>query len=268
MGIKTNRMLYNIYFTILYQPLFNLLVFFYNLIPDIGVAIILLTIVVKAILWPLSHKALKSQKALQNLQPKMEAIKEKYKDNKEKQGQEMMALYKREKINPFSSCLPLLIQLPFIIAVFRVFRNGLIDTDFSILYNFISSPGYINPIMFGILDLSKPQIFLGVLAGAAQFLHSRALLKRNKTLKVNDKKKGSSFPETMSKQMMYFMPVLTVIISASLPGGLALYWFIITLLNVVDQHFINKSMDTSTKGLDQNGEKPDAPVIPEVIKSK
>src|SRR3989338_65550 len=109
--------------TILVQPLFNLLVFFYNLIPghDLGMAIIVLTVVIKLVLYPLSRQSIRSQKALKDLQPKMDALKKQYKDNKEKQAKAMMELYKTEKVNPLSSCLPLLIQLPFLIAVFHVF---------------------------------------------------------------------------------------------------------------------------------------------------
>lgn len=234
----------NIFTTIFYQPIFNLLVFLYNLIPDIGIAIIIITIIIKLILWPLSHKSLKSQKALQELQPKMEELKVKYKDNKEKLGQEMMLLYKTEKVNPFSSCLPLLLQFPFIIAVFQVFRNGLTSSDFGLLYPFVSNPGSINPMMFGILDLAKPQIFLGILAGVAQFFQSRLLIAKSKKSDAIVVKgtKEASMTEIMNKQMMYFMPILTVFISASLPGGLALYWFVITLLGVLDQYLVNKSL--------------------------
>lgn len=239
-------MLMQIYTTVLYQPLFNLLVFFYNIIPDIGIAILLLTIIVKVIIWPLSHKGLKSQKVLQNLQPKLEALKVKYKDNKEKLGQETMALYKREKINPMASCLPLLIQFPIIIAVFRVFRAMFAETvDFSLLYSFVKIPEVINPMMLGFLDLSKPQIVLALLAGLAQFWQSRIMLKKTKQKNMGSdgKEKELSLPQTMSKQMMYFMPVITVFIAASFPGGLALYWLAITLLGVLDQTLINKSME-------------------------
>jgi len=255
-----------IYTTVLYQPLFNLLVFFYNILPDIGIAIILLTIVVKAIIWPLSHKGMKSQKVLQNLQPKMDALKEKYKDDKEALGRETMALYKKEKINPLASCLPLLIQLPIIIAVFRVFRAIFAETvDFSLLYSFVSIPEAINPMMLGFLDLSKPQIFLAILAGLAQFWQSRIMLKKSSNSKAADgKKKQLSLPETMSKQMMYFMPIITVFIASSFPGGLALYWLLITLLGVLDQHFINKSVDKSPEGNIPTPPAPPAPPIPPV----
>jgi len=256
-------MLIQIYTTIIYQPLFNLLVFFYNIIPDIGIAILLLTIVVKAILWPISHKGLKSQRVLQNLQPKMEALKQKYKDNKEKLGAETMALYKREKINPLASCFPLLLQFPIIIAVFRIFRAMFVETvDFSLLYSFVKIPEAINPIMLGFLDLSKPQIVLAILAGLAQFWQSRLMLQKNKQKNMGSdgKEKNLNLQQTMSKQMMYFMPIITVFIAANFPGGLALYWLAITLLGVLDQYLISRSMDKSNE--DHIPPAPPAPPAP------
>ncbi len=112
--------------TILYEPLLNLLVVFYNYIPghDLGIAIIALTVVIKLVLFPFSQKGIKAQKALQDIQPKLEVIKKKYAHDKEKQTQAIMNFYKENKVNPFSSCLPLLIQLPILIAVFQVFRKN------------------------------------------------------------------------------------------------------------------------------------------------
>src|SRR3989338_3406607 len=130
-------------FTILfYQPILNLLVWLHNIIPgdDFGWAIIALTILIKIILLPLSAKSLRSQKALQEIQPKVEAIKAKQKDNKEMLGKEMMLLYKNEKVSPFSSCLPLLIQLPFLFAIFKVLRDGLQNGALDKLYPFIAAP--------------------------------------------------------------------------------------------------------------------------------
>ncbi|MCK5211168.1 membrane protein insertase YidC, partial [Candidatus Parcubacteria bacterium] len=109
--------------TFFYQPVLNLLVFLYNIVPgnDLGIAIILLTVVIKLLLLPLSKKSIKSQKALQDLQPQTEELKKKFKDNKEAMSKAMLELYKKNKVNPFSSCLPLIVQLPFLFAVFRVF---------------------------------------------------------------------------------------------------------------------------------------------------
>src|SRR3989344_2244647 len=110
--------LYNI---ILYQPIYNGLVFFYNIIPwhDLGLSIIIITILLKVILYPFSVKALKSQKALQELEPKLKALKEQHKGNKQEMAKATMELYKKEKVSPFSSCLPLLVQFPFLIAPYQ-----------------------------------------------------------------------------------------------------------------------------------------------------
>ena len=156
-------MLNLIYLTLFYKPVLNLLVFLYNIIPghDLGIAIILLTVIIKLILLPLSKKSLKSQKAMQELQPKIDEIKRKYKDKKEEMSRAMMSLYKENKVNPFSSCLPLIIQLPFLLAVFRVFRNGFNNSSLALVYSFIHKPEVINSISFGFVDLSaKNNIYL------------------------------------------------------------------------------------------------------------
>ncbi len=224
---------------ILYYPIFNLLVFFYNLIPDIGIAIIFVTIIIKIIIWPLSKKSIKSQKAMQTIQPKLEELKIQYKGDQQALAKATMELYKKEGVSPFSSCLPLLIQLPIMISVFYAFRNGLVNTNFDFLYSFVKNPGTINATMFGFLDLSKPQWVLGLFAGIAQFFQSRMLMQKKKE-KLGDKTKELSLTETMSKQMMYTMPIVTVLISLSLPGGLALYFFVITLLGILDTMVVGK----------------------------
>ena len=161
----------NFFYVVFYQPILNLLIFFYNIIPghSIGLAIIIMTVLIKLFLWPLSKQSIKSQKSLQDLQPKVDELKKKYANNKEAMGKEMIELYKKEKVNPFSSCLPLLIQLPFFWAVFLVFRDGLSGKSLNLVYSFIDQPAAINSIFLGIIDLAKPNVILAVLAGLAQF---------------------------------------------------------------------------------------------------
>jgi len=229
-----------IFQSVFYQPILNLLVFLYNTISfhDLGLAIIFLTIVIKAVLWPLSQKSIKAQKSLQDLQPKINAMKEQYKDDKQKQGQAMIQLYKDHKINPFSSCLPLLIQLPFLIAVFQVFRDGL-NNKLSLVYPFIERPEAINTLAFGFLDLSKPNIYLAILAGLAQFWQAKMMMTKRAAVK-SEGAKDEDMAAIMNKQMLYFMPALTVFIGWTLPGGLTMYWFIVTLLTAVQQLIIFK----------------------------
>lgn len=221
--------------TIFYQPIFNLLVFLYNIIPghDLGVAILLLTLIIRLILYPLSKSAIKSQKALQTIQPEIEALKEKYKNEKEKMGPELMALYKQRKINPFASCLPTLIQLPFLFAIYQVFYNGLTkENSLSALYSFVSNPGSLHTIAFGFIDLANKNIFLAVMAGLAQFWQSKMLLGSQNANAVG----GMS--AMMNKQMLYFMPLITIFIGASLPAGLTMYWLFTTLFSVFQQYLI------------------------------
>jgi len=233
-----------IFNAIFYQPILNLLVFLYNIVPghDIGIAIILMTVVIKLILLPLSKQSIKSQKALQELQPKINEIKKKYADKKEEQGRAMMELYKQEKVNPFSSCLPLLIQLPFLWAVFMVFRAGLSGKSLDLVYSFIYQPEFINTMSFGFIDLSKPNVVLAILAGLAQFWQAKMMTTKRPEVK-SEGAKDENMMAIMNKQMLYMMPALTVFIGLSFPGGLALYWLVTTLLTALQQLYLFKKKE-------------------------
>lgn len=227
-----------------YQPIFNLLIWLYNIIPghDLGLAIIALTVIIKLALLPLSKQSIKSQKALQELQPKIDEIKKKYADKKEEQAKAMMELYKREKVNPFSSCLPLLIQLPFLWAVFRVFSDGLNGGALNLVYSFIGRPETLKLTSFGFLDLSQPNMVLAVLAGLAQFWQAKMMTTKRPEIK-SEGSKDENMMAIMNKQMLYFMPVLTVVICMRFPSGLALYWLTTTVLTAFQQMYIFKSKE-------------------------
>lgn len=234
----------SIFTTILVQPILNLMVWLYNVVPgnDLGVAIIILTLIVKLVLYPLTMAQIKQQRSMQELQPKIDEIRKRLKDNKEDQAKELMELYKREKVNPASSCLPLLIQLPIFIGLYRALIDGLNGTGLNLLYPFVPNPGTIETVMFGGIDLAVPSIFLAVLAGAVQFIQSRQILKKPSSttpppIEVRGKEgaKDEGMAAMMNKQMTYFMPIITVFIGMKLPGGLALYWFIMSLLTVLQQ---------------------------------
>jgi len=233
--------IFNIVF---YQPILNLLVFLYNIVPghDIGLAIIIMTVIIKLILLPLSKQSIKSQKSLQELQPKIDEIKKKYADNKEEQGRAMMQLYKQNKVNPFSSCLPLLIQLPFLWAVFMVFRAGLSGQSLNLVYSFIYRPESINTISLGFINLAKSNVVLAVLAGLAQFWQAKMMATKRPEVKGSDAK-DEDMMAIMNKQMVYMMPALTVFIGLSFPGGLALYWLVTTLLTALQQLYLFKKKE-------------------------
>lgn len=224
--------------TILYKPLFNILVFLVWLIPgnNVGWAIIILTILVRLALYPSQKKSIESQKRMQEIQPKMEEIKEKYADDQQAQAQATMDLYKQYKINPLSSCLPLLIQLPILIVLYRVFTAGLNTDRFDeLLYTFTPRPEVVSASFYG-LDLSQPSIYLGILAGILQLIQSRQMMKTQPKNKSKDKKLG--ILGDFSSQMVYIFPIFTVIIAMKLPSALALYWVVTTLFLVIQQKIV------------------------------
>lgn len=226
----------------LYRPIFNALVFLYNIVPghDFGIAIILLTILIRVILLPLSSKSIKSRQALSVLQPKIKEIQKKFK-TKEEQTQGMMKLYKEEKVNPFSGCLPLLVQFPILIALYRVLINVLKPESLVALYSFVKNPGFINPSFLGILDLSKASPVLAILAGISQFFYSKITIKHSPSMPQASNQKGKmDMQKTMTKQMLYFMPILTVIIAWNFPAGLPLYWIVITILGLAQEYYFLK----------------------------
>ncbi len=234
----------NIFYTLLLQPIFNLLVFLYNIIPgaDIGFAIIALTILIKLALWPLMSSSLTSQKAMQELQPKLEALKAEFKDDKEGLSKAMMKLYQDEKVNPLASCLPILVQLPVLIALYQVLFHGFDSGVLNQLYPFIHNPGEINTFFLGLTDLEKNNTWMAVLAGILQFFQTRMLMQRQPPKQVA-KTEGAideSMLASMNKSMMYMMPVMTVVIGMQLPGGLTLYWVTVTLFSIAQQWWVFK----------------------------
>jgi len=229
------------YTLIFFQPIYNLLIGLYDLIPgkDIGVAIILLTVIIKMVLWPVTGKAMKSQKALADLQPKMDELKKRLANDKEALGKAMMELYSKEKVSPVSSCLPVLIQLPVFIALYSSLNHVLKSSSFELLYPFVPNPGQIQPTLLGLLDLSVPNYVLAILAGIAQFFQAKMMITRPQP-KNTPGAQDEAMLSMMNKQMLYMMPVLTVFIAWKLPGGLALYWLVMNLLTIAQQYLMMK----------------------------
>lgn len=231
-----------LYTVVFYKPILNALIALYNVIPghDMGVAIILVTIAVRLLLLPLTMQMMRSQRAMQMLQPKIRDIQERYKDNKAGQSKQLMALYSSEKVNPMASCLPLLIQLPIFIALYNAMVNGLKGQGLDQLYSFVSRPETINTIGFGFLDLSAKNWMIAVLAGLTQWYQARQLTKLNPSPAGIPGAKDEAMLSMMNKQMQYMMPLMTVVIGVSLPAGLVLYWFATNVLTIVQQYFFLK----------------------------
>lgn len=225
---------------ILYIPLFNFLVILYKYITfnDFGVAIIILTFIIRLILSPLSLKSLKSQKYLTEIQPKIKEIQEKFKSDKIRQNQALLDLYRKYNINPFSGCFPVLIQLPFLIALYKISITGFNESSMANIYSFIKKPDFLNSISFGFIDLTKRSVFLSIIAGAVQFFQSKFSFKKQTILYQKTSQKGDYF--SLNQQLLYFIPIITIIISLSFPAGLPLYWIATTIFSILEQVYLNK----------------------------
>lgn len=232
------NLLINAFNTILYRPLFNALILLYQYFPghDFGVAVIVLTVLIRILLHPLMIQSVKSQKVLSDLQPKIQEIKNKYKEDKEKQAKETMALYQKEKINPLGGCLPLLIQLPILIAIYQVFGKGLRPEAMANLYSFIPHPGEIDLTFLGIMNLSQPNLILAIFASIALYFQTKMMTP--KTQKAKDQ--AGQFSQLFQKQTLYFLPILTFFILLRLPAAISLYWLITSLFSIFQQYFILK----------------------------
>lgn len=232
----------NIFNLILYQPLFNALILLYQYLPgqDFGIAVIVLTVLIRILLYPLMAQSIKSQRSLTELQPKIQEIQENFKKDKERQAKEIMGLYKKEKINPLGGCLPLLLQMPILLAlfwVFMAFKDGLGPDQLSILYPFVSLPDIPKePMFLGLMNLARPNIILAVLAGICQFFQAKTANLRTKKTKTSGQM--SKFPEMMQKQMLYFFPIFMVFILLRMPSAIGLYWIVTALFSIGQQYLI------------------------------
>ncbi len=233
-------MLSNIWDTVLYGPLLNALAFLVSIIPggDVGIAVILLTIVVKAILFPLSQRSIESQIKMNLLAPELKKIKDSG-ASKEEQAKQTFELYKHHKTNPFSGCLLVLIQIPIIFALYYVFLKG-INLNSDLLYSFINTPEHINMLFLGILDISKTGILvLALLAGISQYFQAYLMPKPV----LSDKDTGSfqeNFTKSMHTQMKYVFPLIVTFIGYSVSGAVALYWITSNIFAIGQQIYANK----------------------------
>lgn len=223
-----------IFRTILYQPLFNALIFFYNLTGgSLGLAVILLTVSIRVLFFPLFQKSVKNQMAMAGLQSELEKIKQKY-PQKDEQMRRLMEFYKEKKVNPMGGCLPLLIQLPIMIALYQVFLHGFEPQALNSIYSFISRPERVDPMFLGLIDLSQKNFLVAVLAGISQFWQSKMITPP----KVVSSSVSSGFASAMSHQMLYLGPALTIFILISLPSVVAIYWLITTIISIFQQYLV------------------------------
>jgi YidC/Oxa1 family membrane protein insertase len=224
--------------TIIYQPLTNALIFLTTFLSgNIGLAIIVLTILVKIVLLPFARSTIKNQIAVKKLQPHLDEIKKQYPD-KNIQAQKTMELYKEHNTNPLSGCLPVLIQLPIVIGLYQVFLKGS-SIDTSILYSFVSLPQNLSQMFLG-LDLTSKSLILALIAGITQYLQLKysPSMQQASSTSSEPMDMQAAMMENMQKSMKFVLPVMIVFFSAVVPAAVALYWVVTNIFTLIQEQWI------------------------------
>lgn len=242
---------------LLYQPLYNGLIFLMDILPfvDAGVAVLLFTIIVKLVLFPLSKSAVSTQFKMRTLAPELEELKKKYKDDRQEQARKTMELYRENNINPFSSVLLIFIQLPIIFALYFVFLNGgLPEIDTELLYSFIPEPQNVDIFFLGIFDITQSSWILALAAAVTNFFQIRFSVPKFNSKK---RKKGEmpSFKDDLARsmniQMRYVFPVVVFFIANYLSGAIAIYWTTSNLFTIGQELVIRKTVKSKYQHNDQ-----------------
>lgn len=236
--------------TIFYQPIYNILIFIIDNITfgDVGFAIILVTIIVKLALSPLTKKSIKSQILMKRMEPELKQIKKDF-PNKEEQAKKTFELYKKYGTNPFSGCLVVILQLPVIFALYYVFYKGL-SIDSSLIYSFIQIPTNLHTNFLGLIEMASKSIFLGIFAGVTQFIQGY-LSAPIKAKKIEIVKEGAinepkTFQEQLSDSMQmnvrYVLPVFIAFIAWKISAAVALYWIVSNMFTIAQEWYIRRQL--------------------------
>lgn len=233
-----------LYHTFFFDPLYNLLVFLFTLLPwaDAGVIVVILTILVRLIMFPLSKKAVLTQVKMAEINPELLKIKEKYKDQTEEQARQTLALYKEKGVNPFSSILVIIIQIPLILALYQIFLH-FPEVNATLLYSFVTAPAHINTIFLGFLDITAKSRGLAFLAAVSTFFQFKISMQGQVPPKGNSF--GENLTRSMQTQMKYFFPVIVFFISYSISGVIALYWLTTNLFSIGQEFFVRRKIKTA-----------------------
>lgn len=226
--------------TVLYQPTLNLLVGLLVYMPNhnLALAIIVLTLIIRTILLVPSQRAIVAQRKMQEVQPKIEELKKKYANDQTRLAQETMLLWKTHKVHPLSSCLPVLIQMPILIALYTTIQGGLSPDKAVFIYPFMPefSLNDIDSNLFGFDLFERSLLVFPLIVGALQFLQMQLMM-------IKNKKSTSKLPSEMemtNKMMKYIMPIMIAVITAQTPAAVGLYWGTSTIYGILQQLVVNK----------------------------
>ena len=233
---------------VFYNPIYNALVALVAFIPggDVGVAVILITLIIRLILLPFSLSAARTQRAIKILEPKLKELKEKHKGNKEKEAVETLALYKEARVNPFASILTVFVQIPVLLGLYWVFRyEPFTVINIARLYSFTPIPHTISLEFIGLISVMGKSMTLAIFAGISQFLQAHSAL--SGTMKPDSSSKQGGFQQMMGMQLKYVFPFLIAIISYTTSGAVALYFITTNLAGVVQEWHVRRTFARQTE---------------------
>jgi YidC/Oxa1 family membrane protein insertase len=241
--------------TILYVPIYNVLIYLVGIAPhgDVGLALIGVVILVRIILLPFTLSMTHTQKAMQTISPEIKAIQEKYKDDKENLAKETFALYKKYKINPFASILTLFIQIPILFTLYFIVRaKGLYHADTTLLYSFVHAPAVMSPVFLGVFLISSPNIILAVLAGLSQFVYAYWGIPATQPAKTTSTPTTpgtmqEEFGRAMTLQMRYVLPLFIAFIAYT-SGAIAIYFVTSNTIMLLQYLIVNRGKKTQVVG--------------------
>jgi len=247
-------MISTFFHTFFYNPIYNLLVTLVAITPwgDVGVAVIVLTIIIRLILLPFSLSAARTQRAMRSLEPKLAELKEKYKDDKEQHAVKTLELYRTERVNPFASILTVFIQLPVLIALYWVFiYEPFTVLNTKLLYSFTPVPGAITDSLFGLVPLASKSIVLALLAGVAQFVQAQLAL--SNAPKPKGEGMQADFNRVMAMQMRYVFPILIGTIAYTTSAAIALYFVTTNIAGALQEWYVRRKFATPSASDDGLG---------------
>lgn len=241
----------NILQAIFYDPLYNGLILLLQLFPgmDMGVAVLIFTVLVKLALLPFSVKAVKTQQQIKTVQPEIDKIKDEYGDDKQTQAMKMMEVYKERDIKPFSGFFLILVQLPIVFSLYYIFlRSGLPEVSQEVLYPFVTAPETIDIMFFGAVNVTEPSLLLAVLVGVTQAIQSRISFSTpgedNKDTEDETDDSAMSFGDQFKKglgmQMKYVLPFVFAFIAYKLSAVIAIYWATSNIFHIFQEIFVKK----------------------------
>ena len=247
--LLTNIMITELFINLIVRPFYNSLIFLVDFITDdLGLAIIILTILFRFIIFPLSKSQIKTQIKMKDIQKPLKELKKKYKDKPQEMGKKMMELYKENDIKPLAGFLLLFIQLPLLFGFYYVFiRAGLPEINVNFIYSFIPYPEVVDVNFFGIVLTSK-SIILAILASVTQYFQLKLLIPKKDSENAPEKGSMEDVMQGVQTQMVYVMPIIMLFISYSFGAIVALYFVTSNVFSIAQEYYIKKTIRDKKQG--------------------